>query len=327
MKICILGAGAIGATLGVRLAQAGHQVNAVARGTTLEQIRARGLGLIQDGVQTLQPVRAVDNPGELGVQDLVVIAVKAPALPAAVRRVTPLLGSQTRVLTAINGVPWWFFDGLPGPLAGATLKAVDPAGDLRSFVPSPQVIGCVVHISCSLAAPGLAQHNFGSELIVGDALGGASAALDAVAAALAGAGFAVRQSASVQRDIWFKLLGNMTMNPVSALTGATCDRILAEPGARALCSAVMEEATLVGRHIGCALSESAEERHAVTARLGAFKTSMLQDAEAGRPLEVEGLVGAVVEIARRLDLAIPHTETLYGLIRLFAASRESMRSA
>ena len=117
------------------------------------------------------------------------------------------------------------------------------------------------------------------------------------------------------------------MNPVSALTGATCDRILAEPGARALCSAVMEEATLVGRHIGCALSESAEERHAVTARLGAFKTSMLQDAEAGRPLEVEGLVGAVVEIARRLDLAIPHTETLYGLIRLFAASRESMRSA
>lgn len=323
MKICIYGAGAIGGTLGVRLGEQGHEVSVIARGGSLAAIQSLGLGLQRDQIVTRLPVRVAEDPQMLGVQDLVIIAVKGPALPAVAAGIAPLLGANTRVMTTMNGVPWWFLDGLPDCLPDRILRSVDPKGDLRGLIFSSKVIGGVVHMSCTSPEPGLAQWNFGNRLIVGEALGGLSDSLQSVADALSEAGFDVQQSNCIQRDIWFKLWGNMTMNPVSALTGASCDRILGNERVRDFCTDVMREAKLIGQHIACPIEQSPEERHAVTAKLGAFKTSMLQDAEAGRPLEIDALLGVVVEIAERLDIPVPNSSALLGFISLFAECRNN----
>ncbi|MBL8489604.1 MAG: 2-dehydropantoate 2-reductase, partial [Rhodocyclaceae bacterium] len=235
--------------------------------------------------------------------------------------VPPLLGPETAVLTAMNGVPWWFFDGLPGPLHGATLETVDRRADLRSLIPTRRVVGCVVHMSCASPQPGASRIGFGNGIILGEAAGGASPRLDALVAALVAAGFDARGSASIQRDIWYKLWGNMTMNPISALTGATSDRILDDPLVNDLVVAVMGEAARVGEAIGCPIAQTPGERNAVTRQLGAMRTSMLQDADRGRALEIDALLAVVHEIAGRAGIAVPHTAGLLGLIRLFARQR------
>jgi len=246
----------------------------------------------------------------------VVIAVKGPALPGVARGIAPLIGPDTVVLTAMNGVPWWFCLDTPG-LSDAPLHSVDPGGAIGAAIPLEQVLGCVVHASTATSEPGLVQHKMGQGLIVGEALGGASERAQRLVDLLAHAGFDATASDNVRHDIWYKLWGNMTLNPVSALTGATGDRILGDPLVRRFCSAAMDEAQAIGARIGCTITQSAEDRHAVTARLGAFKTSMLQDTEAGRAIELDAIVGAVREIGSRLGQPTPHIDTLYGLTRLF----------
>ncbi|RDI28880.1 ketopantoate reductase [Pseudacidovorax intermedius] len=320
MKICIYGAGAIGGWLGVALAQAGERLNVVARGATLEALQAGGLQLVrQGGVATRVPVKAVADPAELGPQDVVIVAVKAPALAAVAERTGPLLGPDTVVLTAMNGVPWWFLDGgFGGPLAGRRLSAVDPDGRIAAAIPGHHVIGGVVHASCSLDGPGVVRHHFGNGLIVGEPSGEPTERVQRLADLLQRGGIDARVSPQIQKDVWYKLWGNMTVNPISALTGATTDRILADDLLRGFISAVMLEARTVGERIGVPIAEMPEDRHAVTRKLGAFKTSMLQDVEAGRPVELDALVSAVRELAEGVGMATPFTDALLGLARVQA---------
>ncbi|WP_295545260.1 2-dehydropantoate 2-reductase [uncultured Pseudacidovorax sp.] len=320
MKICIYGAGAIGGWLGVALAQAGERLNVVARGATLDALQAGGLQLVrQGGVAARVPVKAVADPADLGPQDVVIIAVKAPALAAVAERIGPLLGPDTLVLTAMNGVPWWFLDGgFGGPLAGRRLSAIDPDGRIAAAIPGHHVIGGVVHASCSLDAPGVVRHHFGNGLIVGEPSGEPTERVQRLADLLQRGGIDVRVSPQIQKDVWYKLWGNMTVNPISALTAATTDRILADDLLRGFISAVMLEARSVGERIGVPIAEMPEDRHAVTRKLGAFKTSMLQDVEAGRPVELDALVSAVRELAQGVELPTPFTDALLGLARVQA---------
>ncbi|WP_341887871.1 2-dehydropantoate 2-reductase [Variovorax sp. YR752] len=317
MKVCIVGAGAIGGFIGTKLAAAGRaEVSALARGATLAALRGQGWRLNTAGGLVTAPARASDSAAELGAQDLVVIAVKGPALTAVARSIAPLLGPQTIVLPAMNGVPWWFCAGVPG-FEGVILSSVDPGGEIAAAIPFERVLGCVVHASTSAPEPGLVQHRMGQGLIVGEPRGGRSERAQRVVDLLAHAGFDATHAENVRYDAWYKLWGNLTMNPVSAITGATIDGILGDPLVREFCSAAMQEAAAIGARIGCAISQSAEERHAVTAKLGAFKTSMLQDVEAGRAIELDAIVGAVHEIGTRLGEPMPAIGALLGLTRLF----------
>jgi len=322
MKVAIVGAGAIGGFIGARLAQAGRaEVSALARGATLDALRVHGWRLeTADGLVQGRVARADADAAALGPQDLVVIAVKGPALPALAPALVPLLGRGTVVLPAMNGVPWWFCRQLTG-FADTPLHSVDPGGAIAAAIPFEQVLGCVVHASTSVVAPGLVRHRVGQGLIVGEPSGAPSARSSDVAALLTNAGFELTLSTDVRRDIWYKLWGNLTMNPVSALTGATIDRVLADPLVRGFCSAAMREAAAIGEGIGCPITQSPEDRHAVTEKLGAFKTSMLQDVEAGRAIELDAIVGAVREIGGRLGIATPNIDALLGLTRLFAQQR------
>ena len=333
MKICIVGLGAIGGLfagwLGTRLPAGTVKLSALARGATLAAVRENGLLLHGAEGLIAVPLQASDNAAALGLQDLVILAVKAPALASVAPAVAALCGPHTPVLAAMNGVPWWFFDGLPGPCAGLVLNSVDSGGLVRGLIPSAQVLGCVVHASSTTLAPGQVRPVNGNGLIVGPPSGGdlgrgsegIDGALKAVIPLLESAGFVVTVSARIQHDVWFKLWGNMTMNPVSALTGAPCDRILDDPLVRGFCSAVMLEAQHIGAAFGIPIEQPPEARHAVTRKLGSFKTSMLQDVQAGRPLELDALVGAVREIGQHLGLATPNIDALFGLARLMAEQR------
>jgi 2-dehydropantoate 2-reductase len=321
VKVCIFGAGAIGGFIGARLAAAGGcEVSAVARGATLAALRARGWRLQQAGRELGAPAHASDDPRELGAQDVVVVAVKATAMDAVADSVAPLLAPGTIVVPAMNGVPWWFAQALP-VLGGRALASVDPGGRIAASIGIGQVVGCVVHASCSTPEPGVVAHRMGNGLIVGEPRGGGSERVEGLAALLRGARFEVTVSDDVRGDVWYKLWGNMTMNPVTAMTGASADRVLDDALVRDFCSRVMAEAAEVGVRIGCAIAQSAEDRHAVTRRLGAFRTSMLQDVEAGRALELDALLGAVREIAARVDVATPNLDALFGMSRLFARVR------
>ena len=321
IKICIVGAGAIGGWLGVRLALAGHAVSVLARGATLAALRTQGLRLQENGQTHAVPVQASDRAEELGVQDLVIIAVKAPSLLGVARQITPLIGSDTQVLSAMNGVPWWFFQGFGGAYSGTVLQAVDAGGEIARLIPAHQVLGGVVHASCTSPEPGLVVHGFGQGLIVGEPAGGESARIQALAHVLKEAGFDASVSPQIQRDVWFKLWGNLTMNPVGALTGANIAQTLADPLVRAFCSAVMGEAREIGARLGLPIEQSPEDRHAVTLKLGAFKTSMLQDVQNHKPIELDALVGAVRELGQLTGVPTPQTDALLGLTRLMAQVR------
>ena len=317
-RVTIVGAGAIGGWLGVHLAQAGCNVSALARGETLAALRQHGLRLHQGGELRQLPVNAAGSAAELGAQDLVVIAVKAPSLASVAATIGPLIGPDTVVLTAMNGVPWWFFEGFGGALAGTPLQAVDPDGSIAQAIPGRHVIGGVVHVSCSVDAPGEIRHHFGNGLILGEPSGQSSERMTALVALLQRSGIAATASQQIQKDVWYKLWGNMTVNPVSALTGATTDRILGDPLVRDFISAVMREAKAIGERIGIPIDQQPEDRHAVTLKLGAFKTSMLQDVEGRRHVELDALVSAVRELGQLTGVATPFTDALLGLSRLQA---------
>jgi 2-dehydropantoate 2-reductase len=328
MKVCIVGLGAVGGLLAAwlgRLPPGRVELSALVRGETLRAVHERGL-VLDDAQGTHHlPLRVADTAQALGPQDLVIVAVKAPALPAVADAVAALSHADTTVLGAMNGVPWWFFDGLPAdapvPTAGWLLDSVDPGGRLRERMPPARVVGGVVHLAASTAGPGHVKHAMGRRLVLGDATGGAGARTAAVAALLSEAGAEIETAACVQREVWFKLWGNVTMNPVSALTGATLDHILADDLVRGFCSAVMAEAQDLGARLGLPIAQTPEQRHAVTSKLGAVRTSMLQDLQAGRALEIDALVSAVREIGVRLQRPTPMLDALLGLVRLMARER------
>ncbi len=321
MKVCIYGAGAIGGFIGTRLAAQGEaSVSAVARGATLAALRQQGWRLRLGGETIKAPCRASDDPGALGVQDLVLIAVKGPALSAVAEGIAPLLGPHTIVLPAMNGVPWWFGAGAPA-LGSEPLQSVDPGGRVAAAIATARVLGCVVHASTFTPEPGVVEHKMGQGLIVGEPAGGRSSRAQQLAALLTRAGFDATVSSDIRKDIWYKLWGNLTMNPITAITGAAADRVLDDPLLREFCSAAMREAAEVGARIGCAIHQSPEDRHAITRKLGAFRTSMQQDVAAGRAIELDAIVGVVREMAQRLGLATPNIDALFGLTRLFARVR------
>jgi 2-dehydropantoate 2-reductase len=320
MRIGIVGAGAIGGFVGVPLARQGHDVSVLARGPTLQTLRSGNWRIERNGAPAEAKVHASDNAAELGVQDMIVIAVKGHALVDAARALQPMIGSDTTVLPAMNGVPWWFLLEGGGSLPPTALKSVDPEGHIAHAIPRRQVVGCVVHASAYVAAPGCVVHQAGNTLIIGEPAGGKSERVAALAGVFTEAGLDIVQGENLRRDIWYKLWGNMTMNPISAMVRATSDKILADDLVRAFMARVMEEAREIGRQIGCDINESVEARMDVARKLGAFKTSMLQDAEAGRPLEIDSIVAAPQEIARLLGLETPNLDTLLGLSRLYARS-------
>ncbi len=349
-RICVVGLGAIGGLLAARLAHAGLPVSALARGATLEAVRRDGLQLIErastapaqhaardDGARapsaharggptaervTRVRIDAADSPQALGTFDVVIVSVKTTALAQVAPAIAQLAGERGAVLSAMNGVPWWFFHGLAPELAAIRLRSIDPAGEIARLVPPERVVGCVTHLSASTAAPGVVRHGVGDRLIVGEPTGGcASARAVAIVEALERAGFSVDRAPCIQQDVWFKLWGNMTMNPVSAITGATADRILDDALVRGFLSSCMREASAIGARIGLPIADDPESRHAVTRKLGAFRTSMLQDVDAGRPVELDALVAAVAEIGDALAIDTPSIDALYGLARLHARVR------
>ena len=321
MKVCIYGAGAIGGWIGHGLARVGCSVSVVARGATLAALDQHGLRLNQAGSVTAQAVRASSSPAELGLQDLVVISVKAPALPDVAKHIAPLIGPNTVVMTAMNGVPWWFLQGFGGPYADQPLNSIDPEGSIAKTISPQHIVGCVVHASCSLDAPGLVHHHFGNKLIIGEPSGEKTQRIVQLAARLEKAGFEMLVSGQIQTDIWFKLWGNMTVNPISALTGATTDLIMGDDLVRGFISSVMLEAKQIGAQLGIAIDQQPEDRHTVTRKLGAFKTSMLQDVEAGKAVELDALVTAVKELGTLTRTPTPCTDALLGLARLQARVR------
>ena len=320
-KVCIYGAGAIGCWIGARLAVAGCQVSVVARGATLEAVQRHGLRSQHGHVEATVTVQASAHPADLGVQDLVVMAVKAPAMLDVARHIGPLIGPHTVVLTAMNGVPWWFFQGFGGRFENTRLNAVDATGEIGAAIPAQSVIGCVVHASCSLTLPGYVHHHFGNKLIIGEPSGIQTERVAQLAALLSHAGFDASVSGQIQKDAWYKLWGNMSVNPISAITGATTDLILDDELVRGLINSVMLEAKEIGARIGIPIDQLPEDRHAITRKLGAFKTSMLQDVEADKAVELDALVTVVKELGTLTAVPTPFTDALLGLARLHARVR------
>jgi 2-dehydropantoate 2-reductase len=318
MKVCIYGAGAIGGWIGVKLAQAGCDVSVVARGATLAALQEHGLRLVEDGESHTVRVTASESTAQLGRHDLIVVAVKAPAMASVAAQIVPLMNADTAVLTAMNGVPWWFCEGLGDAYAGKRLESIDRDGAIAAAIPAAQTIGCVVHASCMVDAPGVIRHRHGKGLILGEAKGRPSERVESLCALLRKAGFDASMSGQIQRDVWYKLWGNMTMNPVSAITGATTDRILGDALVRDFVTAIMLEAKQIGARIGIPIDQEPHDRHAVTLRLGAMKTSMLQDVEARKPVELDALVAAVCELGQLTGVPTPFTNALLGLARLHA---------
>jgi 2-dehydropantoate 2-reductase len=301
IKITVVGAGAIGGIVAARLARAGVAVNLLARGPHLDAIQRNGLTVIEGGDQYVVDVNATDQPGTLGAQDLLFICLKGPALIQAAQSLAPLVNEGTHIVSAMNGVPWWFLNSFGGRLEGQRLESVDPAGVVSSALPPSQVSGCVVHLSSSIAAPGVIKKGNGNQLIVGPAATGVTDQAAHAIELLRLAQFDVSTSSEIRSDIWAKLWGNMTMNPISALTRSTAD------------VSIMEEARRIGEEIGIELNMTAQARNAQTRKLGAFKTSMLQDVEAGRQLEIEAILGAPHELAAKAGIPVPFLGVLYGL--------------
>lgn len=320
MKICVFGAGAVGGVLAGGLSSAGHEISLVARGAHLTAIREHGLQ-IRDArsgaVRTTRP-RAESDPAALGAQDCVVVAVKGHGVAQVAGAIGPLLSPRTSVVTAMNGIPWWFFDRLPFGEGRLRLESLDPDGAIARAIPTSQIVGCVVHLAASVAAPGLISHNMGARLILGQPGGANTERTRAVAAALREAGFEIEESGFIERDFWVKLLGNVSFNPVSALTLATADRLIADLLVKDYMVAIMRECLEIGRAVGVDAEIDPEARMDMARKLGVFKPSMLQDLEAGKALEIDGLLTATLEVAHKAGVAAPVTASLLGLIRLRA---------
>lgn len=315
MKICVYGAGSIGGVLGGVLAEQGHEVSLIARGPHLEALRANGCTVETGGREfTVHPVCS-DNPADFGPQDYVVVAVKAPAMASVAGGIAPLLGPDTAVVPAMNGIPWWFFDGFPENGPAISVPALDPDGAVSAAIATNRVIGCVVHMGAQVPEPGVIRHVADNRLILGEAKGGLPDRLTAFAAAFDGTPLNATVTENLRQEIWLKLLGNFNFAPISSLAGASNGEIGADPGLRKLAGDMFEEAAAAGRCIGLDPGMTAGERTDLGASMGAFRTSMLQDFDRNRPPEVDAIVGAVVEIGRATGTPMPVSEAVLALIR------------
>ncbi|OGA27986.1 MAG: hypothetical protein A3I65_03375 [Betaproteobacteria bacterium RIFCSPLOWO2_02_FULL_68_150] len=320
MKICIYGAGAVGGVIAGRLSASGHNVSVVARGGHLTAIREHGLRIhgVASGESSVARLRAESDPTALGAQDYVIVTVKGQGLPQVAASIGPLLDPQTSIVTAMNGIPWWFFDRLPFGGGRLHLESLDPGGQISRAIPTSRVVGCVVHLAASITQPGVISHNMGARLILGEPGGRNTDRTRRLADALREVGFEIDESAFIEKDFWVKLLGNVSFNPVSALTLATADRLIADPLVKAYLVAIMRECLAIGRAVGVDADIDPEVRMDMARKLGTFKTSMLQDLEAGKALEIDGLLTGTLEVAAKAGVAAPVTESLLGLIRLRA---------
>jgi 2-dehydropantoate 2-reductase len=318
MKICIYGAGAVGGLVAGRLAQSGHEVSVVARGAHLTAIRAHGLRILFEKNEFSVKIKAESNPALLGPQDYVFVAVKGQNLPEVAANIGPLLGPDTSIVTAMNGVPWWFFDRLAFGQGKLRLESLDPGGKLSQAMPTGRIVGCVIHLAASTPEPGLISHNMGQRLILGEPGGRNTARTRSIVDALKSAGFNAEETGFIEKDFWVKLLGNVSFNPVAALTLASANRLIADPRVKDYMVAIMREVLAIGRAVGVDADIDPEARIDMARRLGAFKPSTLQDMEAGKRLEIDGLLTGTLEVASKAGVAAPFTESLDGLIRLRA---------
>jgi len=318
VKLCVYGAGAIGGYLGAALAKAGVDVSLVARGPHLEAIKARGLTLSTEAGESTVRVAATEDPAALGAQDYVVIALKANSVPAVVERLRPLLGRDTAVVFAVNGVPWWYFYKLPGPWENRRIASVDP-GDRQWDVIGPErAIGCVVHPACEVTAPGVVRHIDGNRFDLGEPDGSASERCKKLSAAMVAAGLKAPVRPRIRDDIWLKLWGNLSFNPISALTGATLEQIARDPDSREVARRMMVEGAAIAEKLGVRFAVGVDRRIEGAAAVGAHKTSMLQDLERGRAMEIDALVTAVAELGALVGVPTPAIDLVLGLVRLRA---------
>jgi 2-dehydropantoate 2-reductase len=314
MRFVIAGAGAIGAYMGARMARAGLDVTLFARGPHLEAMQERGIQVrAADGDFTARPVVSGDL-AEIGPADVVFLGVKAHSLAALAPRLSPLLGPDTAVVGMQNGVPWWFF-------ADGHLERVDPGGVIASAIEPRRVIGSIVYFATEIVEPGVIQHTEGNRITLGEPDGSRSERVRAIAEALIKSGLRCPVTAHIRQEIWVKILGNVAFNPISALTGATLARMAHDADVNGLVRSIMGEAECVGKRLGIELPISIDQRIAGAGKVGEHKTSMLQDLEAGRPLELEAVVGAVIEIGERLGVDMPSTRAVYACTKLLAANR------
>lgn len=316
MRVCIFGAGAIGGLMAARLTAKGDaQVTVIARGPHLAAMQANGLKLVSEGQETVSHPRCVATAAEAGPQDYVIVTLKAHSLPGAAAQMQPLFGPETAVVSAVNGVPWWYFHGLGGPHEGRIVESVDPGGEVSRLLPPSRAIGCIVYPAAEVTAPGVIEHTYGDRFSLGEPDGSRSPRAQRLSEALIAAGFKAPVRPRIRDELWVKLWGNLAFNPISALTTATLDVLVADEGQRGVARAMMLEGQRVAEALGIRFAIDVDKRIAGAAEVGAHKTSMLQDLERGRPMEVEALLGAVVELADLVGEPAPTCRTVLALVR------------
>jgi 2-dehydropantoate 2-reductase len=315
MKICIYGAGAIGAWLGVELSLAGEDVTLIARGPHLAAMQKNGVKLLIDGEERVAHPKCVEDPADAGVQDYVIITLKAHSLPGIADKIQPLLGPDTAVVTGVNGIPWWYFYKLDGPFENHKLESVDPGGRFWDAIGPERAIGFVVYPAAEIAEPGVIRHIEGDRYTMGEPDGQPSERTNKLSTALKNAGFKSRVRDNIRDDIWVKLWGNLCFNPISALTHATLDNVAGEEGTGGVCRLMMLEAQEIGEKLGASFRVDVDRRLAGGAAVGAHKTSMLQDLELGRPMEIDALVTVVQELGRLVDVPTPTIDVVLALIQ------------
>jgi len=314
MKITVYGAGAIGGYIAALLTQSGEEVSVIARGPHLAAIKANGLALDMNGERIVTHPVATDNPAELGEQDYVIVALKAHSVPNVVDSMQPLLGDNTAVVTAVNGVPWWYFHQLTGEWQNRRIESVDPGGKQWEGIGPERAIGCVVYPACEISEPGVVRHINGNRFTLGESSGEKTERVKALSKVMINAGFKAPVR-NIRDEIWVKLWGNLCFNPLSALTNATLDIVATDPGTRAVARSMMLEAQAIGEKLGVRFAIDVDKRIAGAAAVGAHTTSMLQDLTLGRPMEIDALVTAVQELGRIVDVRTPTIDTVLPIVQ------------
>jgi 2-dehydropantoate 2-reductase len=315
MKIAVFGAGAIGGYLAVKLHQAGADVCVIARGPHLAAIRANGLTLKSEGQSVTVRLPCSDKAEDIGPQDYVFVTLKANGLAPAAPQIAKLMGPNTALVTGINGIPYWYFYGLDGPWQDRVVESVDPGGKLWQLLPPRQAIGCIVYPAAEVTLPGVIEHTYGNRFTLGEPDGSKSERAEALSQMLVKAGLKAPVRGNIRDEIWVKLWGNLAFNPLSALTASTLERLAFRPDLRAVAQAMMMEAAAVGEALGVKFAVSIDKRIDGAGEVGAHKTSMLQDLERGRPMEIDALLGAIVELAELTGKDVPLCRAVLAMVR------------
>jgi len=321
MKFAIVGAGAIGAFVGAMLAKSGQDVTLIARGAHLRAMQEHGVRVRGEIGNFDARVSATDDPTKAGIADVVVLTLKAHSLTAMAPHLAALIGPETSVVSMQNGIPWWYFYRHGGEWEGRQLESVDPGGEIAKNIDPPRVIGCVVYPSASISEPGIIEHIEGTRFAIGEPDGSKSERCRKIADAFIKAGLRCPIRTNIRHDMWVKLMGNVAYNPISALTRATLIEIVQCAETRQLAASIMAEAESVAQRLGIEMGVSVEQRLEGAEKVGHHKTSMLQDLESGRPMELEAIVGAVVELGDRMRLLLPCTKAIYACVKLLAEAR------